>query len=180
MCIRSLLILVALVVTGCAPYSTDPHSETPSKDETLAEVQRLAQQCCDATCNGQFDVVADLTYPEIVELFGGRDKLIQAMRDEFSVPDRPKLIEMKTGVPLPLQEFGRYQVTFVPTATTVSNGPTTIRRHTHMLGVSSDRGRNWHFISGNKLSHERVRFFIPEFPDSIALPQNAAKEVLAE
>jgi hypothetical protein len=186
MAMRSSLLLALLTVAGCTSPPSDPPPDiapaaaTETPEETLARVQELAQRLCDATREGRYGVVADLTYPKLVEMVGGRQRLIDGMRSEFTAPGAPRLLEMTSGEPLPVQGFGEYQVTFVPTATTIAADAKKFRGHTHMLAISSDGGGTWHFMSGNKQSHARIRVFIPEFPDSIPLPENEPLEVLAE
>jgi hypothetical protein len=184
--VRCTLLFALLTLAGCASPPGDAAPEiaaaaaTETPEQTLARVQELAQRLCDATCTGEYGVVADLTYPKLLEMAGGRDRVIEGMRGELSAPGAPRLLGMTTGAPLPVRRFGEYEVTFVPTVTEIAADGKRFRGHTHMLAISSDGGETWRFLSGNKQSHARIRLFIPEFPDSIELPENEPFEVLEE
>ena len=180
-----LLCVVFPLVVGCSSEEASQSGPSGAGDSgrhpDLAEaVQQLAQQCCDATVTGNYEAVADLTFPKIIEMIGGREKMVEAMRSDLSRSDSPKLVAMVAGTPLPIGEFPGYKFTFVPTATTVSFGSRALRRQTHMLALSADDGVTWHFISGNKQSHDRIRALVPEFPSTIELPTNKPPEVVRE
>lgn len=186
MIVRGFPVLLICIACGCSNGSdgeaiseATPQPES-SVDAQLAEVQSIAQECGDATVSGDYESVLDVTLPKLIELGGGRENLLRAMRAQFSDPDAQRLVAMQVGEPLPISKFAGYWTTFVPTATTIAQGPRVLRGHTHMLAVSEDEGRIWHFLSGNKLSHERIWLFIPEFPESIAIPENPPLEVVAE
>ncbi len=68
---RSVGPLILLVLCGITARADD---------EAKSAVKKKAQEVGESVIKGDYSKVVDLTYPKLVELMGGRDKMIDSMR----------------------------------------------------------------------------------------------------
>jgi len=140
--------------------------------EDLSQAKKLAEESAQALISGNYGRVADLTYPKVVELMGGREKVVKEMekgeremkaeRVEFvSATDfiASKLVKTKTQ---------KFAVLSYKLKMKVPGGY--LLRDSFMLGVASANSDDWKFLDGAGLDTAKMKFLFPDMADKITLP----------
>jgi len=153
-------------VFGCST----PQVEGPvSIDKTL--VKKSAEEINDAIVNEDFGKVVDLTYPKVVELIGGRTRMITVLesgaKDMKSKGERFGAV--KVGDPSAPVKSGSDLFVVVPFQQEMKVPGYKLLQKTFVIGVSNDQGKTWTFVNGD-LDVKTVRQVLPNLPDELKLP----------
>jgi len=158
-----LLRIVTLALCSLACAETDPRADL---------VKQKVEEISKALISGAFGKVVDLTYPKIVEMIGGRDKMIklldstvQQMRDDGTV-----FTAVKVGTPSEFRSAGSDLFVIVPTSIELKVPGGKLTQKAFTVGISSDAGRTWSFVDGANLNDDKIKIVVPNFPATLQLP----------
>jgi type II secretion system protein G len=156
-----------LVIAVCTPPSADEadHQET---------VKKQAQAMIDAYLAEDYEKLVDLTYPKLVEMLGGREKMITWLKSfaEQAESKGVKLHSMKLTGPAKIAQTSQEIVAVVPTVMELeAKIPGRFKQPSFLIGVSSDDGKTWTFLEGLRVDAERLKKLLPEFPKELKLPK---------
>jgi hypothetical protein len=189
---RSWLVVIATILVGCrAAAPSIAKDDVPSASPR--ELCLLAANDCTAAIlssdqGGAFepDKIVGCTPPEAIARAGGRDKVIATrveqrrsydkMRSHLSLEDRAfGMKHVENGLPALVDGGSMMTFAIVPSTITVDLFyDTRVRERSFMLGVSTDGGRSWRFVSSLvNGSRALTRASIQEmfaFPESAHLP----------
>jgi len=154
-----------LVVGWCAAPAGD---EAALKNVVKGKVEEIAN----AVIKEDFPKVADLTHPKVVELMGGREKMISAM--ESGIKDMKSrglaLRSAKVEDPSDPVAAGSELFVVVPFLLEMKAPGGKVLQKSFVIGVSSDRGKSWAFVNGD-LDIKTVKKVLPTLPDQLKLPE---------
>lgn len=128
-------------------------------DERVKKLKADATVLIEALSKKDFATFADLTIPQVVEMFGGKDKYIANLLEDSKSPDEVfEKTVFVVGDPHEVVANSNTLFAFVPfrlEATTPKK--TVIVTNAGMVGVSKDSGATWKFVSDSA--------FIDIFPE---------------
>jgi DnaJ domain len=156
------------------PNDPEIRKAIPARETDLQtkRVRRLAEENSAALATGNYARVVDLTYPKIVEMAGGREKAIDAVRRESedmrARGDTIPIIEVSE--PKEIITAGNRQFAIVPMTTRVKIPEGTVHLKGFLIAISSNSGNSWTFIDGTYLTKERLAQLLPDFPVQLPLP----------
>lgn len=176
---RGLLLLAVIACgqkqeTGKAIESqstTASPGSSPAKEHDKIKAQ--AEKIAGAMAEEDYGTVADLTHPKVVEMMGGRarmiafvDKSMKEMRAEGFV------IETFTvGEPQKVTDIGGRLYVTVPTKMRMKVPTGVMLSESFFVGASDDGGEKWAFIDGSGAEgREKVKLVFPEAVDKLDLP----------
>jgi hypothetical protein len=172
MMIRSfgpLLLLVLCAITARA------------EDEAKAVVKKKAQEICQSIVKADYSKVADLTYPKVVELMGGRDKMIDSIRASMKqMSDGGITIKsLSVDEPSGFLSEGKNTFVIVPTSFVIVGPGVKVITRSYLLGISPDRAKTWTFIDGTGLDDKEKRDkILPKLPAELKLPEKQKPEII--
>jgi hypothetical protein len=141
-------------------------------EPTLKEVvQEKVQEINQAVIDADFGKVAELTHPKVVELMGGRDKMIEAMQASFkSMQARGISIKsVKVDDASDPVSAGSEQYVVVPFQLEMQAPDAKIRQKSFVIGVSNDLGKTWVFVNGG-VEPKQLKQVLPSLPQQLKLP----------
>lgn len=158
--------MIAVVV--CAQVArADPQRE---------RIRMLAGENSAALTSGNYARLVDLTYPKLVEMVGGRDKMIEILRrtsEDMKARDSA-ILGAEVGEPNEVVTVGDKKFAIVPMTVRVRVPDGTLRSKGFLVAVSEDRGKTWTFIDGAGLEpgkeKEKLAQVLPDFPPELSLP----------
>jgi len=151
-----------LLVASCG-------SALQSDEAIAAHVKSLATECTHSFVSRNFDRMADLTLPLVVEKLGGKDAMIRRLRE--GTKNGPQVSAVKVGTPKVHRTSTNVIYAVVPFTLDVRRLVVfTDSKDSYLLGVSEDAGTTWHFLDGSGLTPEGLRMALPNFPSDIQLP----------
>jgi hypothetical protein len=167
-----LLIVVACVVVALiAIYMTGILSTNVlSEAEKSALLRSQAQAYLDALENGDFEVLADRSVPEILAQPGGREKFIATMENLTVAMKKDGLKSTSLTAQQPEKIVDTTEGVFaaIPYTFKVSIQRKPPQDHTsRLIGVSRDGGKIWKFAEGT--SKTRLKYLIPDLPSELLL-----------
>jgi hypothetical protein len=168
MTFRTLVGLVAITV--CAQLaSADPQTQ---------RIRTIATENSAALTSGNYARLVDLTYPKLVEMIGGRDKMIEVLRSgtEDMKAHGSAILGAEVAEPPEIVTAGDKQFAIVREIVRVQVPEGTLRSNGFLIAVSEDRGKTWTFIDGAGLhktpgkERETLAQILPGFPSQLSLP----------
>ncbi|HWE39689.1 MAG TPA: hypothetical protein VG406_24280 [Isosphaeraceae bacterium] len=146
------------------------------KDKIAKNCEEQAKETGKALLKGDYEKLLDRTYPKLIELAGGREAMLKALRESLKKIEDEGFAFKSVDVDEP-SRFGKagddriavVPMTVVMTQTKPEKG--TITTKGYLLGISGDDGKTWTFIDGAKLDSKSVKLFLPKFPDDFKLPE---------
>ncbi len=160
-----------------APKATTQKVEDVSAQIDKSRVKKQAQEIGDAFVAGNFERMADLTYPDLVKLLGGKAKMVAGLKQEMGDSDTKyfRLLSMPVDEPKRVIKSGDYLLAVVPATMRVKMIDGVFTQRIAYLGVSQDGGQNWTFVSGgtDKQTLKVLFPLIPSAIDELELPADA-------
>jgi hypothetical protein len=136
-------------------------------------VKEKGQETSNALVKGDYAKVVDLTFPRVVQLGGGREKMIALLKK--GVQDMKSrgitFRSAKVETPNQIAKAGRSLIAIVPFTLEMRIPQGKATQKSFLLGISDDDGKSWTFIDGSKLTQENVKMFVPDFPKTVKLPE---------
>jgi hypothetical protein len=142
------------------------------KPEQVAK--RQADEVAQATIKGDFKKLAELTYPKVIEMIGGRERMIEKM-EEWQKDMKAKgyaFRSAKVEDALPLVAGGLEVFTVVPFTLEMKAPTGKATMKSFLLGISADKGKTWTFVDGSGISNrEMAKKLLPNLPATLQLPK---------
>jgi hypothetical protein len=161
----SLLATLAAATLFAAP---------PDDKKEAARIKERADEICKLMLKGDHARFVELTHPAAVKEAGGRDKLIERLKDAAKELKSKgiEVLAIKAGDPAESATAGgdRYVVVPYETELKVLGSKTTAK--SFLLAISEDAGKTWTFVDGAGLRDPAKRKrLLPNLPDSLRLPR---------
>lgn len=163
------------------PATADPSSATtpaavpkPASVDVSEKVIVLAEQMAQATKDGETDFIIDRTHPKLIELAGGRGKMLEILNKAME-PMRAqgiKIADYKILREVQVRRAGKDIYVVVPTIMDLNYQGRIMRTDSFLLGVSEDSGRTFSFLDGSGAAKNRsmLKRLLPNLPDDFAIP----------
>ncbi|HYW69606.1 MAG TPA: hypothetical protein VE961_01140 [Pyrinomonadaceae bacterium] len=163
-----------LICAGCRSAPPRPAAAPPPPPAAVAGYPNLtarAKELEAALANKDYAKFIDLTYPKVVELGGGRDKLLAEMTREMQSwnAEGVELLSATCGAPgqFVSDNTGIYAV--VPVTTKIKAKDGIFQTDGSLIGVSTDGGVNWTFVDATGKDQTELKQILPNL-DKLNLP----------
>lgn len=140
------------------------------KAEDYPNLKIQAEETGNATVVGDFAKLADFTYPQIVTAFGGKQKMVEFLRND-SAKMKASGFELENATIGEIQQIAKIDAqifAIVPIKLTIKSPNGKFVGESSMVGISSDRGANWKFING--VSQEKFDKQFPRAAGKLQIP----------
>ena len=158
--------------TGSRADGPVPQSSPVAKSYPQARIQ--ANQLNDAMLAGDYEKAADLTYPKLIELIGGRDKYLDVLRSGMKQMQSEafRVISSVSDEPTQIIEDGADVYAVLPNTMKMKVSEGVLVGESSVIGVSTDRGERWTFISsGGPVNREQLKTLFPAVADRLSIPE---------
>lgn len=162
---KSISMLILLVTCGVAARAED--------EPKSAVVKTKAGEIVAAIKKEEYAKVVDLTYPKLVELVGGRERMLAELEASMKQLKQKgySFKSIEVGEPGEILTEGKNTFAVVPTTTEMAAPEGKIVLESYLLGISSDGGKTWTFVDGNGISAAEKRdLILPKLPAKLELP----------
>ncbi|HZV07463.1 MAG TPA: hypothetical protein VE999_20430 [Gemmataceae bacterium] len=146
-----------------------------AEDKPESVAKRKANEIAQATVKGDFEKIADFTYPKVVDQMGGREKMVTAMKTGYKEM-KSRGIEFRSAKvedASPLVAGGSDVYTIVPFTLEmkVPGGSATMK--SFLLGISANKGTTWTFVDGSGIGKDETmtKRLLPNLPKELKLPK---------
>lgn len=172
-CLLTLFILACGQPALSQTNKSKPRSK-PTSTRSYPNAKTQANQLNDAVLSGDYEKAADLTYPKLVQLIGGRARYLEVLKNGMSEMQSGgfQLISTVAGDAKDVIEIGADVYAIVPTTLKIKVREGTLVGESAMIGVSKDRGEHWTFVDvGNGLDNQRLKILFPAVANRLKLPE---------
>jgi len=138
----------------------------------IENLKKLANECGKAFVSGDFNKVVDLTYPKVVELMGGRARMVSFLQDGTRQMKAQGQEILSSLADDPTQVIAIEKQTFavVPTNLRIKVPQGILVSKSVTIGVSGDNGKSWTFVSGDGLDEEKIKVVFPSAVGKLKIP----------
>jgi len=144
-----------------------------AQDTTV--VKQQAEMLEQAVINGNYQLVVDHTYPGVIDMMGGKDKMLNATTDAMNgLKTQGISIEKATiGSPGKFYTAGTEIHCLVPETVRLklASGHATVQ--SYILAISADGGKTWSFLDINANSKALIPKLFPNFNPDLKIPDSA-------
>lgn len=164
---RAAATLLFLALFSAAAFAQEQLSAEAAK-----RLQTQAEESGRAFLEGNYARLADLTYPRLVELLGGREKLIEIVRKGVEEM-RAESFEPLSSVPSAATQvlrIGKQTYAIVPHKFRMRAPDQILVSDTFMIAISDDGGQNWTFLSGSSIDEAKLKILLPDAAGKLNLP----------
>ncbi|HEY0172048.1 MAG TPA: hypothetical protein VGB98_13580 [Pyrinomonadaceae bacterium] len=169
--VSSAALLLLLLSSAAAAQSQSP--QTRLAEDATRQLRAQVEEYSRAFMDGKYERMADLMYPKAVEMAGGREKMIEIVRngmDEMKTQGYEALSYAPAAEPTQVLREGRQLYVVLPTKLRM-NTPDGIQvAESFMIGISADDGKNWRLFGSGSLDAKVLKLLLPEVADKLKLP----------
>lgn len=162
---KHFVIAVGLAVCWAATIRAD---DAALKKTVAGKVEEMNN----ALINGSFAKIVDLTHPKVIEMAGGRDKMIAEIESTMKQL-KEKGVEFRSAKLGDISDpaaGGDDIFVVVPFDLELKAPGGKLRQKTFVIGISPDKGKAWTFVNGD-LDAKSVKQMLPNLPDALKLPE---------
>jgi hypothetical protein len=139
--------------------------------EDYKNLKKQANEIGEAYAREDFERVVDLTYPKLVKLIGGRDKMIALLRQEVANMRKEglRMLAQSAASPTQFLRIGKQLFAVIPVKLQFKVPVGVGVEESCMIGVSGDSGEHWTFVDGSG-DQQRLKTLFPTAADKLKLP----------
>ena len=135
-------------------------------------IKKQAELTAKALLNDDYETLIKFTYPKVIELLGGRDKMISLIK-------KGKIEMGQQGISFDKVIIGKPSKTviagdeihcLVPQTVYMKVPKGKLKSETQLLAVSRDNGSNWFFIDAVSLNKDNIKRVLPNYNFDLVLP----------
>lgn len=162
------LILSLIFTVSLVAQEAEVVEETQGEKALLKGAESYAR----ALEKNDFEKQLELTHPKVVQHYGGVAKMLAAAEREAAQSKRAgfELSEAALADPLPGKAVGNMYYRCVPIRITVEGPFGEIYSQSGLLGLSSDQGKTWTFVSLAQIEMAVLLEIFPELPRELEMP----------
>ena len=164
---------LALILVSFVPQ------DAPKTDaEKLKTALDNAKVCAQATVDGDFDKVLDMTNPVALKQGGGKEKMLKLVGEAMTQMKKQgfKVNETKVEPAKALSKSGKTLYCVLPTTTVMTIQDRKVTAKGFLLGASDDNGKTWTYLDGSS-GEPAVRTLLPDIPKDLKFPAKEAPKI---
>ena len=141
----------------------------------LARYKKLAQSLGDSMIKGDMTAIIDHTYPALVKMMGGREKVIESIESKMKQMKAQgiSITAYNVGDPGEFLTEGPNTFVIIPATIEIAIPDGKLVSKTYLLGVSPDSGKTWTFVDGAGVAQfkDKLDMILPKLPMNLKLPE---------
>jgi hypothetical protein len=161
---------------ACGRTEPNKTSTTTSLPATTSDnypnLVAQAKEMNNAFARKDYGRFAELTYPKVVEMAGGRDQMLKGITQQLREMEAEGVVVLSstTGSPTQFVHDSGSIYAVLPTTLKAKAKDGIFQSEGSMIGVSSDGGTNWTFIDSSGKDHGELKTLLPNVVDRLNLP----------
>ena len=144
-------------------------------------IKQQAELTAAALLKGDYETVIRFTYPKIVEMLGGREKMIDILNSGRAQMEQQGMSIQSVTFGEPSEsvaaEGGEIHC-LVPQTLFVTVPAGKMKAESWLLAISTDKGANWYFLDTAQMTMDNIKNFIPHYNPELKIPEKKAAEFI--
>lgn len=145
-------------------------------------IKEQAEQTANALLKADYETLIKYTYPKVVELVGGKEKMIETVKKGQAEMRQQGITfeSVKIGEPSKTVVAGDEIHCLVPQTLIMKVPKGRLKTNSPLLGVSKDNGKHWYFIDTAGLSMDNVKTVLANYNPELKLPVKKEPEFIPD
>ena len=162
------IILLSLI--SCAQVKQE---EIKTEDPKLKEIKARAEESMNSFASGDYQKVADLTYPKVVEMMGGREKMISSVEQQMKAmkAQGAEFISASVGVPQEVVASDSQLFALVPYTLKLKLPKGVATQQSYLLAISNKDDVKWTFIDVTDFDEPLLKTVVPGVIGKLTFPK---------
>jgi hypothetical protein len=166
------IMKAASCILLCLSLTADSLSQDPTADTVKALVRKMVN----ATAEGDYKTVIEMTHPKLVEMMGGKEKALSEVGKAMEMIKNAGMVFTVKEIDTPTLAKKKNELYSVTTyGMQIRGRGKKITLKSAIVGVSSDGGKAWKFINLDKEGEQGVRDMMPDLPKELKIPKQEQK-----
>ena len=136
-----------------------------AEDAATEQIKKKAEACATAMQKGEFEKVAELTHPKVIEILGGKKKAAETMASVMDEMETQGLsiADYTVGSVSEIVTDNDNQFAIVRTTMKMNCPKGILTQNSFLVAISSDKGKSWTFVDGNAVDQlKQINFSVPK------------------
>ncbi len=162
------LIFTLLMIAFTLLISNSSFAQTD-----YSSIKAQAEESSRAYLSDDYGKLADYTYPRVIELMGGRERMIAFVKkstDDMKA-EGITFISHEVTAPTKVEIIGKQKFAILPVTLQLKAPGGRIVQNSFMIGISDDGGNRWTFIDGAGVDAEKMKILIPSAAGKLVIPE---------
>jgi len=146
-----------------------------TKAQLKETIREQAFVVAKATMDGDYETIVNKTYTSLVEMAGGKDKMIRIIKEamEQLKSQNTTIDTVIIGFPQDgIYKAGNELHTLIPEALVMSTPKGRVIAKSFIIAISKDDGLTWSFLQlGESINNETIKRYLPNFNENLKLPE---------
>ncbi|MBD1394441.1 hypothetical protein [Mucilaginibacter glaciei] len=141
--------------------------------QSKVALKKQANIVVNAIMASDYNTVVNYTYPKVIEMSGGKQKLVQLLTAGMNQMKAGgmSIKSAAVGEPGKFYKAGSEIHCLVPQSIRVATATSSIVGNSNLLAVSRDGGKNWTFLDLNKNTIQAIPKIFPNFNKDLKIPE---------
>lgn len=161
------ILLLSFFLSAC-------NSETKSDNDLnhSEAIKSQAEKMCQLLLKKDFSAFADFTYPKVIELMGGKEKMVEIMENgsKQMESEGTVFLNVTLGEPSEIVTNGNELQCTVPQTIQMKVPNGKLVSKSTLIAISSDKGKNWFFIDTSGKDIQTMNSILPNISLELVLP----------
>jgi len=155
-----------------APSITTQSPVASTASDNYPNLATQAKEVSDAFARKDYARFADLTYPKVIEMVGGREKMLAELNRQLKEMESEGvvLISSTSGAPTQFLHDSGSIYAVLPMTLKAKAQDGIFQAESTMIGISSDGGATWTFIDAGGKDQSELKKLLPNVADRLSLP----------
>jgi len=142
--------------------------------QDTAVVKKQAEIMGNAMIDNNYSVLIDYTYPKLVKLMGGKEKMLQYLKTGVQQMKSSgfRFKNAIIGSPGRFYTAGSEIHCLIPETLDIKTPKGTLVTNAHLLAISQDNGKSWTFVDISERTMATVKQLFPNFNHDLKIPKD--------
>ena len=134
-------------------------------EDVSEQIKKKAETCATAMQKGDFEKVAELTHPKVIEILGGKKKAAETIASAIEEMELQgmTIAEYTVGNVSEIVTDNDTQFAVVRTTMKMNCPKGILTANSFLIAISSDKGKTWTFVDGNAVDQlKQINFTLPK------------------
>src|SRR5688572_11812553 len=147
-----------------------------------SKVKEQAEMTAKSLLENDFETLMKFTYPKVIELVGGRDKMISLIKKGTVEMDQQGISFDKViiGEPSKTIMAGEEAHCLISQTIFMKVPKGKIKSETYLLAISKDSGNHWFFIDTVNLTMDNIKKVLPNYNPELIIPGKKQPEFIKD
>lgn len=159
---RSIIKLILLLVIPIQSFAQD-----------TVRLKHQAEMVAGAVVKGDYAILINHTYPKIITMSGGREKMMQMVKTgmEQMKAQGFTFSSATIGSPGKFYKAGTEIHCLVPEMVVLTSNGSRLVNHANLLAITKDGGNMWYFLDINQSTYKIIPKLFPNFNKKLVIPE---------